>query len=93
VRDLGQVVIGFPMHIEAGTLQEAQACRLRPFGDTDRRRVINGHFGDATDPDCLKDVMDNGSCIGIDALPSFEDRVKTEALLSMCRMYALRASD
>jgi phosphotriesterase-related protein len=52
----------------------------------DLTRVIIGHCGDTTELDYLKELMDNGSTIGmdrfgIDPLLPFEDRVNTVAEL------------
>jgi phosphotriesterase-related protein len=53
----------------------------------DLGRVIIGHSGDSTDLDYLKELMDNGSFIGmdrfgVDVLLPFEDRVAT--VVSLC---------
>lgn len=54
----------------------------------DLRRVVIGHSGDTTDTDYLEELIDNGSCIGMDRfgldpfLP-YADRVDT--LVKMCK--------
>ena len=52
----------------------------------DLSRIVIGHVGDTTDTGYLKELMDNGSYIGmdrfgLDAILSFEDRVNTVATL------------
>jgi phosphotriesterase-related protein len=52
----------------------------------DLNRVQIGHVGDTTDTDYLKELMDNGSYVGmdrfgLDQILSFEDRVATVASL------------
>jgi len=60
----------------------------RVFKDegVDLSRIVIGHVGDTTDTDYLKELMDNGSYIGmdrfgLDMILSFEDRVATVAKL------------
>jgi phosphotriesterase-related protein len=52
----------------------------------DLERVIIGHSGDSTDLDYLRELMDNGSFIGmdrfgVDVLLPFDDRVNTVVAL------------
>jgi phosphotriesterase-related protein len=52
----------------------------------DLSRVVIGHCGDSTDLDYLRELMDNGSTIGMDRfgtsrLPTEHDRIATVATL------------
>lgn len=75
-------------HTDAHTHRGRDQQRVFREEGVDLTRVIIGHSGDSTDLDYLKELMDNGSCIGmdrfgIDALLPFEERVATVA--ELCR--------
>jgi phosphotriesterase-related protein len=75
-------------HTHAHTFRGRDQQRIFKEEGVDLARVIIGHSGDTTDLDYLKELMDNGSYIGmdrfgIDLLLPFEDRVNTVAAL--CR--------
>ena len=75
-------------HTHAHTHRGRDQQRVFREEGVDLTRVIIGHSGDSTDLDYLKELMDNGSYIGmdrfgIDALLSFEDRVAT--VVELCR--------
>jgi len=73
-------------HTHAHTHRGRDQQRVFREEGVDLRRVIIGHSGDTTDLDYLKELMDNGSYIGmdrfgIDTLLPFEERVNTVAAL------------
>ena len=75
-------------HTHAHTHRGRDQQRVFREEGVDLTRVIIGHSGDSTDFDYLKELMNNGSYIGmdrfgIDALLSFEDRVAT--VVELCR--------
>ncbi len=75
-------------HTHAHTHRGRDQQRVFREEGVDLTRVVIGHSGDSTDLDYLKELMDNGSYIGmdrfgIDALLSFEDRVAT--VVELCR--------
>jgi len=54
----------------------------------DLSRIVIGHVGDTTDTGLLKQIMDAGSCVGMDRfgmhfLLSFDDRVNT--VVQLCK--------
>lgn len=79
---------GVPMttHTDAGTFRGRDQQRVFAEEGVDLSRVVIGHCGDSTDLDYLKELMDNGSTIGmdrfgLDLLLPFEERVATVATL------------
>jgi phosphotriesterase-related protein len=73
-------------HTHAHTHRGRDQQRVFREEGVDLTRVIIGHSGDTTELDYLKELMDNGSCIGmdrfgIDLFLPFEDRVDTVAAL------------
>lgn len=75
-------------HTHAHTHRGRDQQRVFREEGVDLTRVVIGHSGDSTDLDYLKELMDNGSYIGmdrfgIDTLLSFEDRVAT--VVELCR--------
>jgi phosphotriesterase-related protein len=75
-------------HTHAHTHRGRDQQRVFKEEGVDLRRVIIGHSGDTTELDYLKELMDNGSTIGmdrfgIDALLSFDDRVNT--VVHLCK--------
>ena len=74
-------------HTHAGSRRGLEQQRIFADEGVDLSRVIIGHSGDTTDIGYLEELIANGSYIGmdrfgLDALLSFEDRVKTVA--TMC---------
>ena len=74
-------------HNNPPTLGREQQCIFADEG-VDLSRVVIGHVGDTTDTGYLKELMERGSCVGmdrfgLDAILPFEDRVDTVAAL--CR--------
>ena len=81
-----QTGVPITTHTHAHTFRGRDQQRVFKEEGVDLSRVIIGHSGDTTDLDYLKELMDNGSYIGmdrfgIDSLLSFEDRVGTVAQL------------
>lgn len=75
-------------HTHAHTHRGRDQQRVFKEEGVDLRRVVIGHSGDTTELDYLKELMDNGSTIGmdrfgIDALLSFDDRVNT--VVQLCK--------
>ena len=73
-------------HTHAHTHRGRDQQRVFKEEGVDLSRVIIGHCGDTTELDYLKELMDNGSFIGmdrfgIDSLLPFDDRVNTVAEL------------
>lgn len=73
-------------HTQAHTHRGRDQQRVFKEEGVDLTRVIIGHCGDTSELDYLKELMDNGSTIGmdrfgIDVLHPFEDRVNTVAEL------------
>lgn len=73
-------------HTDAGTHRGRDQQRIFAEEGVDLSRVVIGHCGDSTDLDYLKELMDDGSTIGmdrfgLDLLLPFEDRVATVARL------------
>ena len=80
---------GMPVstHTHAGSRRGLEQQAIFADEGVDLSRVIIGHSGDTTDIGYLEELIANGSYIGmdrfgLDALLSFEDRVKTVA--TMC---------
>lgn len=75
-------------HTHAHTYRGRDQQRVFKEEGVDLTRVIIGHSGDSTDLDYLKELMDNGSYIGmdrfgIDVLLPFDDRVNT--VVALCK--------
>ncbi len=75
-------------HTHAHTHRGRDQQRVFKEEGVDLTRVIIGHSGDTTEIDYLKELMDNGSYIGmdrfgIDVLLSFDDRVNT--VVQLCK--------
>ena len=73
-------------HTDAGTYRGRDQQRIFAEEGVDPSRVVIGHCGDSTDTDYLRELMDNGSTIGmdrfgLDLLLPFEERVATVAAL------------
>lgn len=73
-------------HTDAGTHRGRDQQRIFAEEGVDPSRVVIGHCGDSTDTDYLRELMDNGSTIGmdrfgLDLLLPFEERVATVAAL------------
>lgn len=73
-------------HTHVHTYRGRDQQRVFKEEGVDLERVIIGHSGDSTDLEYLRELMDNGSYIGmdrfgIDALLPFDDRVNTVATL------------
>ena len=76
-------------HTHARTCRGRDQQRVFKEEGVDLERVVIGHSGDTTDLDYLRELMDNGSTIGMDrfgiyAEVTFEERVGTVARL--CEM-------
>ncbi len=83
-----QTGVPITTHTHAHTHRGRDQQRVFREEGVDLSRVIIGHSGDSTDLDYLKELMDNGSYIGmdrfgIDSLLPFEDRVST--VVELCR--------
>lgn len=75
-------------HTHAHTYRGRDQQRVFKEEGVDLTRVIIGHSGDSSDLDYLKELMDNGSYIGmdrfgIDVLLPFDDRVNT--VVALCK--------
>lgn len=73
-------------HTDAGTFRGRDQQQVFLDEGVDLSRVVIGHCGDSTDVDYLRELMDQGSTIGmdrfgLDLLLPFEDRVDTVARL------------
>ena len=73
-------------HTDSSTHRGRDQQRVFTEEGVDLTRVVIGHCGDSTDLDYLRELMDNGSLIGmdrfgIDALLSMEERVRVVAEL------------
>jgi phosphotriesterase-related protein len=73
-------------HTHVGTHRGRDQQRVFKEEGVDLERVIIGHSGDSTDLDYLRELMDNGSYIGmdrfgVDVLLPFDDRVNTVVAL------------
>jgi phosphotriesterase-related protein len=73
-------------HTHPATFRGRDQQRVFREEGVDLARVVIGHSGDSTDLDYLRELMDNGSIIGMDRFGvgfplSFEDRVTTVARL------------
>lgn len=83
-----QTGVPITTHTHAHTHRGRDQQRVFKEEGVDLRRVVIGHCGDTTDVDYLKELMDNGSTIGMDrfgidmTLP-FEERVNT--VVALCR--------
>lgn len=73
-------------HTHAPTFRGRDQQRVFRDEGVDLTRIVIGHAGDSTDLAYLRELMDNGSTIGmdrfgVDAMLPFEDRVDTVAQL------------
>jgi phosphotriesterase-related protein len=78
--------VAITTHTDAGTHRGRDQQRIFTEEGVDLARVVIGHCGDSTDTDYLRELMDNGSTIGmdrfgLDLLLPFADRVATVAAL------------
>jgi len=78
--------VAITTHTDAGTYRGRDQQRIFAEEGVDPSRVVIGHCGDSTDTDYLRELMDNGSTIGmdrfgLDLLLPFEERVATVAAL------------
>jgi phosphotriesterase-related protein len=78
--------VAITTHTDSGTHRGRDQQRIFAEEGVDLSRVVVGHCGDSVDLDYLKELMDNGSTIGmdrfgLDLLLPFEDRVVTVATL------------
>ena len=76
-------------HTNAGARTGLDQQRVFAEEGVDLSRVVIGHSGDTTDLDYLRQLMDEGSVIGMDrcgiyrrSMPTFEERVATIAALA-----------
>lgn len=81
-----QTGVPISTHTHAHTRRGLDQQRIFREEGVDLTRVVIGHSGDTTDIDYLRELIDNGSYIGmdrfgIDVLLPFEDRVNTVAKL------------
>jgi phosphotriesterase-related protein len=82
-----QTGVPIATHNNPPTLGREQQRVFKDEG-VDLSRVVIGHVGDTSDTGYLKELMDNGSCVGmdrfgLDMILSFDDRVNT--VVSLCK--------
>jgi phosphotriesterase-related protein len=83
-----QTGVPISTHTNAWSFTGRDQQRVFAEEGVDLTRVVIGHSGDSTDLDYLRELMDNGSTIGMDrfgiqlrSMPGFEERVDTVARL------------
>lgn len=79
-----QTGVPITTHTDAHTFRGRDQQKVFREEGVDLERVVIGHCGDTTDTDYLRELMDNGSTIGmdrfgLDVLLDFESRVDTVA--------------
>jgi phosphotriesterase-related protein len=81
-----QTGVPITTHTHAATFRGRDQQRVFREEGVDLTRIVIGHAGDSTDLAYLRELMDNGSTIGmdrfgVDVMSSFEDRINTVAHL------------